>query len=61
MHVNLQNKTKEVKKLIGKLEKNSKYVPMNIFKSVYNINLNTVIGYHKNEEHHHFLDDYNKG
>lgn len=55
-----ESKRKEVKKLIDKLEKNSKYVPMNIFKSVYNINLNTIIGYHKNEEYHHFLDDYNK-
>lgn len=32
----------------------------NIFKSVHNINLRTVIGYHKDGEYYNFLDDYEK-
>ena len=30
----------------------------NIFNSVTNINLRTVIGYHKDDMAYHFLDDY---
>ena len=32
----------------------------NIFKSTFDINLNTVLGYHKGEEEYSFLDDYNQ-
>ena len=48
----------EIKELIENLEKVSSYIPMNIFKSVYNINLNTIIGYHKDDMKYNFLDDY---
>lgn len=54
------SKRREIKELISNLEKTSKYIPMNIFKSVYNINLNTIIGYHKDDMVYNFLDDYNK-
>ncbi len=30
----------------------------NIFKSVENVNLDTVIAYKKNRERHHFLEEY---
>lgn len=53
-----ESKRKEIKQLIAHLEKTNSYIPMNIFKSVYNINLNTIIGYHKDDEHHNFLDHY---
>lgn len=53
-----ESKRKEIKELIENLEKVSSYIPMNIFKSVYNINLNTIIGYHKDDMKYNFLDDY---
>jgi hypothetical protein len=31
-----------------------------IFKSVHNVNLETVIGYHKGDESYNFLDDYDR-
>ena len=50
-----ESKRKEIKELIENLEKVSSYIPMNIFKSVYNINLNTIIGYHKDDMKYNFL------
>ena len=47
-----------MKELIGKFRQISDVIEGNIFKSVQNINLRTVIGYHKDEEKYHFLDDY---
>ena len=35
-------------------------VDINIFRSVENVNLDTIISYRKGDEFHHFLDDYNK-
>lgn len=54
------SKRQEMKDLIKKLRKISKYIDHNIFKSVENINLNAVIGYHKDNIKHHFLDEYDK-
>ena len=34
---------------------------MNIFRSVENVNLQTIISYHRGEEYHHFLDDFDEG
>ena len=48
----------EVKNLIKELSKKNPYIEMNIFRSVENVNLNTVIGYKKDGERHHFLDEY---
>lgn len=39
------SKRKEVKELIFKLEKENKHVPMNIFKSIHNVNLSNVIAH----------------
>ncbi len=54
------SKREEVKKLIKLLRKKYEKIDMNIFKSVQNVNLDTIISYHKKDEYHHFLDDYNK-
>ncbi len=54
----LTSKRKEMKELISQFRKISPYIDMNIFKSVHNVNLETVIGYHKGEMKYNFLDDY---
>lgn len=54
----LLSKRKEMKELISQFRKISPYIDMNIFKSVHNVNLSTVIGYHKGDEKYNFLDDY---
>jgi tRNA(Ile)-lysidine synthase TilS/MesJ len=54
------SKRKEMKDLIAKFRKINKNIDQNIFKSVENVNLNTVIAYHKDDEYYHFLDDYDK-
>jgi tRNA(Ile)-lysidine synthase TilS/MesJ len=52
------SKRLEVKKLIQELKKTNPFVEGNIFKSVENVNLSTVIAYKKDGVKHHFLDDY---
>ena len=52
------SKRLETKKLIAELKKNNPFIESNIFKSVENVNLDTVIAYKKNGERHHFLDEY---
>lgn len=54
------SKRLEMKRLIEQFRKTSKYIEQNIFKSVENVNLNTVIAYHKDGKQYHFLDDYDK-
>ncbi len=54
------SKRLEMKKLIEQFRKTNKYIEQNIFKSVENVNLNTVIGYHKDGNNYHFLDEYDK-
>lgn len=48
----------EMKELIKKLEEINPMVANNIYKSTYNVNLNTIISYTKDEEKVHFLDTY---
>ncbi len=48
----------ETKKLIAQLKKVNPFVEFNIFKSVENVNLDTVIEYKKNGIRHNFLDEY---
>ena len=50
----------KMKKLVEELTKDNKYVEKNIFKSVENVNLNQIIGYHKDDVTWNFLDDYDK-
>jgi tRNA(Ile)-lysidine synthase TilS/MesJ len=52
------SKREEVKNLIKELRKINPKVDINIFRSVENINLNTVISYVQDGKVHHFLDDY---
>ena len=50
----------EVKQLISKMKETNPFVEGNIFKSVENVNLSTVIAYKKDGVKHHFLDDYDR-
>ena len=54
------SKREEVKKLIKDLKQIYKNIDINIFRSVENVNLDTIISYRKGKETHHFLDDYDK-
>jgi hypothetical protein len=47
-----------MKALIKKFRQTNPNIEMNIFRSVHNVNLNTVIGYTKGNVKYNFLDDY---
>ena len=53
-----QSKRLETKKLIAEMKKINPFVEANIFASVENVNLSTVIAYKQNGVRHHFLDEY---
>lgn len=52
------SKRLETKKLIAQLKKDNPSVESNIFNSIGNVNLYTVIGYKKNGVRYSFLYDY---
>ena len=52
------SKRMEIRNLIKELKKINKDVDHNIFKSMTNVNINCIIGYHDNKEKHTFLEDY---
>lgn len=52
------SKRLEVKRLIAELKKTNPFVEANIFRSVENVNLNTVIAYKEQGVKHHFLERY---
>lgn len=52
------SKRMEIKHLIAKLKEVNPYVEGNIFKSVENVNLSTVIAYKEHGVKHHFLEKY---
>lgn len=52
------SKRDEMKELIADFREKSDIIDQNIFRSVHNINLRTVIGYHKDGNTYNFLDDY---
>ena len=52
------SKRMEIKHLIRELKKTNPFVEGNIFKSVENVNLSTVIAYKQNGVKHHFLESY---
>jgi len=54
------SKRQLVKQLIKELRKDDKQIEINIFRSVEDVNLGTLIGYHKDDEFYNFLDDYDK-
>jgi len=53
------SKRQEMKTLIKKFRQTSEHIDMNIFRSMHNVNLETVIEYRKGDVRHSFLDDYN--
>ena len=52
------SKRLETKRLIAELKKTNPYIESNIFRSVENVNLDTVIEYKKDGVRHNFLDEY---
>ncbi|MDO4169297.1 MAG: ATP-binding protein [Lachnospiraceae bacterium] len=54
------SKRDEMKQLIAQFRQINDEIEMNIFRSIHNINLKTVIGYHKDGMNYNFLDDYDE-
>jgi tRNA(Ile)-lysidine synthase TilS/MesJ/rhodanese-related sulfurtransferase len=54
------SKRAEIKELIKELSQKSPFIEKNIFRSVENVNLNTIISYKSQGKVHHFLDDYDR-
>ncbi len=52
------SKRLEIKHLIKQLKEINPFIESNIFKSVENVNLSTIIAYKKDGKTHHFLDSY---
>ena len=52
------SKRDEMKEWISKFREVSDIIEGNIFRSVHNVNLETVIGYHDTKMQYNFLDDY---
>ena len=52
------SKRLETKRLIAELKKTNPFIESNIFRSVENVHLDTIIEYKKNGVRHHFLDEY---
>ena len=52
------SKRMEVKKMIAEMKKTNPYVEGNIFRSMENVNLDTVIGYKQHGVRHSFLEGY---
>ena len=54
------SKRDEMKELVAQFRNTSSVIETNIFNSVRDINLRTVMGYHKDGEYYNFLDDYDQ-
>jgi tRNA(Ile)-lysidine synthase TilS/MesJ len=52
------SKRKEIKELIDELRKVNPSVDLNIFKALDNVNMNCILGWHKDGEEYSFLDEY---
>ena len=55
------SKRQEMKELIKRFRTINPHIESNIFRSVENVNLNTVIAYKKDGQIHHFLESYDRG
>ena len=55
------SKRQEIKNLLKQLRAVNPAVDKNIFRSVENVNLQTIISYHIGDEYHHFLDRFDEG
>ncbi len=54
------SKRQEMKRLIAHFRTINPNIDTNIFRSVENVNLDTIISYHKGDDYTHFLDGYHK-
>lgn len=54
------SKRKECKNLIANLRKINPNVDINIFKAMENVNMNCILGWHKDGKEYSFLDEYDK-
>ena len=52
------SKRQEMKTLIKKFRQTNPNIDLNIFRSIHNVNLETVIGYRLGDKRHSFLDNY---
>ena len=52
------SKRKEMKELIKNMRKVNPSVDQNIFKALENVNMNCILGWHKDGENYSFLDEY---
>ena len=55
-----ESKRQEMKILMKQFRDTSKHIEMNIFRSVENVNLSTVVAYKKDGVEHHFLETYDR-
>lgn len=54
------SKRAEMKKLIAQFRQTNPFIESNIFKSVHNVNLKKIIGYHDDDVQVNFLDQYDE-
>ena len=54
------SKRREMKELVKNMKKVNPNVDNNIYKAMENVNLNCILGGHKDDEEYSFLDDFNK-
>jgi tRNA(Ile)-lysidine synthase TilS/MesJ len=54
------SKRQEMKALIKKFRQTNSSIDANIFRSIHDVNLSTIIGYHDKEKTYNFLDDYDQ-
>ena len=54
------SKRKEMKELIKNMRKTNPNVDQNIFKALENVNMNCILGWHKDGKEYTFLDEYDK-
>ena len=55
-----QSKRVEIKQLIQEMKKKNPFVENNIFKSMENVNVDTVVAYKSKGIRHHFLEKYDE-
>ena len=54
------SKRKEIKELIKKLKQTNPKIDKNIFRAFSNVNMNCILGWHKDGQKSSFLDEYNQ-
>jgi tRNA 2-thiocytidine biosynthesis protein TtcA len=54
------SKRQEMKALVKKFRQTNPSIDQNIFRSIHDVNLSTIIGYHDKEKEYNFLDDFDQ-